>query len=332
MVAVRDPRYKGTDASNIYDEEVAEEELEWSDDEAEAAAKRERKHKKKSKKQPSVAGTPRGGRTSLPSREHWDHQHNDETMSEAGSLYGVGDDNRWEVGSDVGSNASRRGRPVPISYGDLDDLSGQSTGGRGSGGRGGGRGRGNQGRDRGRGRGGRSSYPSSPRPIQDLPYSNQWQPGQQFMPSYPAYGQSYPQMMPSYPQQPQNAFTQHASYEPHQPSAGMGAIAHTYTPQGQQGAQGMYSPQTQQQQQGMYSPYSQMQYGGATLTYPMQPQGQQGGVAINPRFAAQYQMMMGMAQMQAQQQGGQETSYGYGQQQAQQKHQGEEQAQGQPGY
>lgn len=109
MIAVRDPRYKGTDASNIYDEEVPEEEMEWSDDEAEAAAKRERKQKKKGNKQSSVAGTPRGGRTSLPSRQHWDHQPNDETMSETGSLYGGGDDNRWEAGSDTGSTASGRG-------------------------------------------------------------------------------------------------------------------------------------------------------------------------------------------------------------------------------
>ncbi|OXB36959.1 hypothetical protein LQV05_005015 [Cryptococcus neoformans] len=316
MIAVRDPRYKGTDASNIYDEEVAEEEMEWSDDEAEAAAKRERKQKKKGNRQSSVSGTPRGGRTSLPSRQHWDHQPNDETMSETGSLYGGGDDNRWEVGSDAGSTASGRGRPMPVSYGDLDDLSGQSTGGRAGGGRGGGRGRGNQGRDRGRGRGGRSSYPLPPRPLQDQSFSNQWQPQQQFVPAYPAYGQSYPQMTQSYPQQPQNASAQHAPYEPHQPSAGMGATAHTYTPQGQQDVPGMYALQPQQQQ-GMYSPYPQGQYGGASPMYPMQLQGQQGGVAINPQFAAQYQMMVGMAQVQARQQGGQRTPYRYGQQQGQ---------------
>lgn len=38
-----DKRYKGTDASNLHDEEVSESEREWSDDEAEREAKRQRK-------------------------------------------------------------------------------------------------------------------------------------------------------------------------------------------------------------------------------------------------------------------------------------------------
>lgn len=38
-----DKRYKGTDASNLHDEEVAEDEREWSDDEAERLAKKKRK-------------------------------------------------------------------------------------------------------------------------------------------------------------------------------------------------------------------------------------------------------------------------------------------------
>lgn len=41
-----DKRYKGTDASNIHDEEVGESEKEWSDDEAERAAKRNKKKNK----------------------------------------------------------------------------------------------------------------------------------------------------------------------------------------------------------------------------------------------------------------------------------------------
>ncbi|EIW71726.1 hypothetical protein TREMEDRAFT_60642 [Tremella mesenterica DSM 1558] len=43
MPLLRDPRLKGSDASNRYDEEVGEDELEWSDDEAEAEAKKRRK-------------------------------------------------------------------------------------------------------------------------------------------------------------------------------------------------------------------------------------------------------------------------------------------------
>ncbi|GMK53731.1 hypothetical protein CspeluHIS016_0103170 [Cutaneotrichosporon spelunceum] len=42
MAAVRDPRFR-SDASNVFDEEVADDEVEWSDDEAEAAARRRRK-------------------------------------------------------------------------------------------------------------------------------------------------------------------------------------------------------------------------------------------------------------------------------------------------
>ncbi len=40
-----DRRFKGTDASNIWDEEInGEEEMEFSDDEQEAEAKKRRKH------------------------------------------------------------------------------------------------------------------------------------------------------------------------------------------------------------------------------------------------------------------------------------------------
>lgn len=38
-----DKRFRGTDASNLYDEELAEHEMEWSDDEEEQAAKRKLK-------------------------------------------------------------------------------------------------------------------------------------------------------------------------------------------------------------------------------------------------------------------------------------------------
>ena len=38
-----DKRFRGTDASNLYDEELAEHEMEWSDDEEEQAAKRKMK-------------------------------------------------------------------------------------------------------------------------------------------------------------------------------------------------------------------------------------------------------------------------------------------------
>ncbi|TYJ52446.1 hypothetical protein B9479_006957 [Cryptococcus floricola] len=287
MIAVRDPRFKGTDASNLYDEEVGDDEVEWSDDEAEAAAKREKKNKKgkKGKKGGSIAGTPRALIAGLPARPHFDYQPDD--ASDAGSMYG-GDDERWEMGSDAGSTVSR-GRPAPMPY-DLDEPNGSAE-------RGGRRGRGRgQGRERGRGRGrgghgGQSTAPmqqqQSPMDFQYQqqpfqPYPNQWQ--QPFMPSMPMPGfgfqPGFPQMM-DFQQPPQTP--QYGGYTPNQPSGGMPAF-------------GQQQPQQQAQQQ-------------------QQPQ----GVAINPRFAAQYQAMMGMGQSmqggmgQGGEQGGQNGAYGQGQ-------------------
>ncbi|KAK8849461.1 hypothetical protein IAR55_004794 [Kwoniella newhampshirensis] len=178
MLAVRDPRFKGSDASNFYDEEIGEEEMEWSDDEAEAEAKRRRKQDKGNNKKrgqsktPSVSGgghTPRLGAVpgaGLPARPHFDYQPS-EDGSDAGSMYGGGDieDERWETGS---TTSSTRGgsRPLPAPY-EVDDpvsvlvsitpplVDGGERGVRESrGGRGRGRGQGRE-RGRGRGRGGR---------------------------------------------------------------------------------------------------------------------------------------------------------------------------------
>ncbi|OCF37044.1 hypothetical protein I316_00948 [Kwoniella heveanensis BCC8398] len=193
MLALRDPRLKGSDASNLYDEEIGEDEVEWSDDEAEAEAKKRRKQRRAGSKTPSLAAGNnnnkgkdpiRGGLAGstsgyghghgLPARPHFDYQPTDETaFSETGSMYGGdGDDegDRWEnmsvSASDVDSTASTRGRPKPAPY-DLDvdasasigvaaDASSSLDSG---GGRGKGRGRGSrgggrgQGRDRGSGRG-----------------------------------------------------------------------------------------------------------------------------------------------------------------------------------
>ncbi|WVF68674.1 hypothetical protein IAT40_003445 [Kwoniella sp. CBS 6097] len=191
MLALRDPRLKGSDASNLYDEEIGEDEVEWSDDEAEAEAKKRRKQRRAGPKTPSLASGGNKGKDSvrgsgsgsefaggqgpahgLPARPHFDYQPNDETaFSETGSMYGGDDEgDRWEnmSVSDIGSTASTRGRPKPAPYDLEGDTSmevqhssesggrgkGRGRGGRGGGGGGGGRG---QGRDRGsgRGRGGR---------------------------------------------------------------------------------------------------------------------------------------------------------------------------------
>lgn len=59
VVLTKAIRNKGSDASNMWDEEVAEDEVEFSDDEEEAAAKRRRRNKQNSKSsEPSTAVDP----------------------------------------------------------------------------------------------------------------------------------------------------------------------------------------------------------------------------------------------------------------------------------
>ncbi|RSH93541.1 hypothetical protein EHS25_007899 [Saitozyma podzolica] len=143
MQAVRDPRFKGSDASNIYDEEIGEDEIEWSDDEAEAEAKRRRKAKRGGSAIPrgggrggarAWAGSDAGGSTpratqhsSLPQRPHFDFQPDDASdAGDAGSMYGDVPSAGYEgeTWSDAGSTASGRGRPKPAPY-ELDDDMGR---------------------------------------------------------------------------------------------------------------------------------------------------------------------------------------------------------------
>ncbi|WVR08264.1 hypothetical protein IAU60_005311 [Kwoniella sp. DSM 27419] len=335
MLAVRDPRFKGSDASNIYDEEIGEDEMEWSDDEAEAEAKKRRKQRRAGSKAPSVGpGTPRAGpgpaagHHSLPARPHFDYQPTDEaSASDAGSMYGGDDDRdreRWDEVSDVGSTASTRGRPKPAPYevdgpqGLSQAYSGESAAhGRGRGGRGG-AGRG-QGRERGRGRGagqsqgrgrgrgdGRSQGPgrsnpestSAPtgRPAFPLPV-NPLLHQQNF------HAQHQHQQQQSYTHQPfqpsyplpQQPFPQ--AY----PQQGYPYHPANPYPQQQPYTPGGYSAdgyEPHQPSMGMMPPYGQQLPSQAQPQPRPPPQQQQGGgPAINPRFAAQYQqMMMGQTQ------------------------------------
>ncbi len=180
MHAVRDPRFKGTDASNLYDEEVGADEMEWSDDEAEAEAKRQRKlarHRSNSVvSHTSTASRGRGGRRGggahggaasmmgghslgLPSRPHSDYQPEDD-ISDVGSSYGgpAGSGGAYDdVLSETGSSISARGRPMPEPY-DLEDVSvGDSS--RAAGSAAGGGGRQSGGRGRGGGAGGAGGIP-----------------------------------------------------------------------------------------------------------------------------------------------------------------------------
>ncbi|OBT72764.1 hypothetical protein VF21_08637 [Pseudogymnoascus sp. 05NY08] len=135
--------YKGSDASNLHDEEVGDEEIEFSDDEKEMEHKRRVKAKKLEKRGifPSAGGRGgRGGRGEHPLRKE-------------GLSYDDEEEGPYRpLARPTGFAAAGRGEAPeesPRGYG----APGSSRGERGGRGRGGDRGRG----DRGRGRGGRDS-------------------------------------------------------------------------------------------------------------------------------------------------------------------------------
>lgn len=274
MHAVRDPRFKGSDASNIHDEEVGEDEMEWSDDEMEAEAKRRRKERRGGSAAPrggkrSAQGTPLRSAHGLPDRPHFDFQPTEDVYagSETGSMYGD-DEERSVYGSEAGSSSGRERRPV--SYDDLEDGEMASepprSGGRGRGDRGRGRGTRGQNREGGRGRGrgrggGRNGNRLPPRPETDTP--------QQLPPIHYPFHQTQP--MPTQQYQPSPYPVPIDSYHPNQP----------YQP-----TMMGFVPQEQQQQY-----YPQAQFQGQQPQYPIVPQPYQptpGVPAINPRFGSQY--------------------------------------------
>lgn len=199
MHAVRDPRFR-SDASNVYDEEVGEDEMEWSDDEAEAAARRSRKQKKRGGSRAPTGGQ---GQThhSLPARPHFDYAGDDDM----GSLHGEED---WE-GSDAGSTMSTASQRALVSYDDVTAPRERERRGRG-------RGRGQRGRGQSQGRasGPGRAHPLPPRPAAgwqapDVHGMAQQQQQQQYQPYQPAgYSPAQPQLgmmpgMPMHMQQPQ---------------------------------------------------------------------------------------------------------------------------------
>jgi H/ACA ribonucleoprotein complex non-core subunit NAF1 len=150
MAAIRDPRF-ASDASNVFDEEIGDDEVEWSDDEAEAAAKRARKARRRGSRAPSATPGP-GPHPSLPSRPHYD--------------YNAQAEDEWENASDAGS-VSGGGRTL-VSYDDV--APNASRGQRQQRGRGRGRGRGQAPQGQGRPTGGGRQHPLPQRPV-----SGNWQ-------------------------------------------------------------------------------------------------------------------------------------------------------------
>ncbi|PCH34237.1 NAF1-domain-containing protein [Wolfiporia cocos MD-104 SS10] len=100
-------RFKGSDASNVHDEEPAEEELDFSDDEAEAAHKRALAHRREQPRSRSMASSRHA--TPTPS------QMKDQDMAE--DMYGANPyDNSGPYNDmDLGAGPSR---PAPIPYDD----------------------------------------------------------------------------------------------------------------------------------------------------------------------------------------------------------------------
>jgi H/ACA ribonucleoprotein complex non-core subunit NAF1 len=229
--------HKGTDASNIHDEEVGDEEIEFSDDEAEAEHKRRIKQKKierRGGKMQQNNGPRRGGHSTHQSQAPYDASiglsYDDEDEGPykplsrpAGFASSAGRSEAAQEGAGYGNRDQRGGTDDSHSPRQSRDSQGR---GRGRGDRD--RGRGDRGRDsdRGRGRGGfqdrrNDNYPQQrqddrnsgySRPPQGPPmppifpqntYNYNQAPQEQYNPQQPHYAAAYPTSPPQF-QRPQS--------------------------------------------------------------------------------------------------------------------------------
>lgn len=200
---------KGSDASNFHDEEVGEDEIEFSDDEAEAEYKRKQKQKKQEKKdaknEHAGLGKPKKEPPG-PSKLGQTVLNYDDEGGEDGYTPLARPDNLHEM---MGN------KEAPVEGGEY--SRGGYRGGRGRGGfdRGSGRGRGGGGGGRGRGGGGswesrhhhQNSHDDRRQQHQDYNHDNT-----HTTPAYPPSStqqqpqQPHPAQAPSYPQNPQQPF------------------------------------------------------------------------------------------------------------------------------
>ncbi|RYC61855.1 hypothetical protein CHU98_g4364 [Xylaria longipes] len=176
---------KGTDASNWHDEEVAEDEIEFSDDEKEAEHKRQLKAKKRGARGGRDGAANRGGR--------------DDATTQGASA----PSNGLKYDDEDDEDGPYRPLARPLGYGQSQPSQGSnepssSHGGAYRGNRGDFRGRGGRGRG-GRGNRGRGGYSLPPRPQGQegqAAQSFQQSPAQQYnlppAPPMPMSGQSYP--------------------------------------------------------------------------------------------------------------------------------------------
>lgn len=216
---------KGSDASNFHDEEVAEDEVEFSDDEAEAEYKRRLKQKKKERREGKTEGPGGKGRKEPPSPSR---------LRQSELNY---DDEDGGVATEDGYTPLAR----PTNYHEMmGHQEAPVEGPQGFRGRGNfrGRGRGGRGFDRGSGRGGRgrggwdssnqgrrqdfSRENSAPNQYQNFPQTTasptsqypQYTFPQQFQQAAqnPPFGQSLPPNMPQFPFQMPQMPTQQSQY------------------------------------------------------------------------------------------------------------------------
>lgn len=146
---------KGSDASNLHDEEVGPDEMEYSDDEQEQAHKREKKNKKRGGKGKLNKGDDRGSQPAS-------------TMGDSNLNYGEDDDGTYHKLPRPTNFGMGLPPPPPLGMPALPAINGgnrgSQNGGRRGDPRGRGRGRGFQGRGRGGGQGhsGRPQHPTQP--------------------------------------------------------------------------------------------------------------------------------------------------------------------------
>lgn len=198
---------KGSDASNFHDEEVAEDEIEFSDDEAEADYRRKLKQKRQERKDAKDGGKSKRGAPG-PSKLSQTELNYDDDGGEEGYTPLARPKNYHEM---MGP------REAPIEGGDRGPS---FRGGRGRGGRGNDRGRGARGRG-GRGRDGHGDRDQDRRPHQQggqhggSSYS-QPAPAQPQQPAYPQqqFPFAMPQAFPGFPQFPQQYAPQQQGQAP----------------------------------------------------------------------------------------------------------------------
>lgn len=270
--------YKGSDASNLHDEEVGDEEMEFSDDEAEAEHKRRIKQKKMGKRGGRLqqsSGSTRGGHPLQQQQTAYDPMvglsYDDEDdgpykplSRPAGFADTVGRSEAPQEGAGYAGRDHRGNKEDDPSQHQSREPYGR---GRGRGDRG--RGRGDRGRsnDRGRGRGG----------FQDRRNDGYSQPAHEQR--HNGYSQA-PQGSPMPPHSPPNNYNyyNHAAQDQYSPQQPHSPAGYPVPPFQQQQA---FMPQHQYQHPQQYAPVAPPQQGWPNMApSPTMP----AGAYINPAF------------------------------------------------